>query len=273
MIGRSPAVRHRQQPHPDAPRLADLVGDGRRRGALGQPSGAVEVGGEVAVAEVEPRRRRARAGRADRGVAPETLHRLPRLAGQAPAPLGVDRPGQRVGDRVEVGRDRQAVEHGVVAGVDDRRDVGRRHDVEQPTQEAGGADPAAHDGDLQACEVVARVGHRPSMADGASIASCRPRRPSGGSCRARSSPGSRARTVSTWPSSCMVRATTCSGWSRGRATRRRRRWWRRCRSSSSCPVTSPTCRRWSRRWRWRSPTRCTTSVRSASSPCRSRRPS
>ena len=43
---------------------------------------------------------------------------------------------------------------------------------------------------------------------------------------------------------------------------------RRCRSSSWSPATSPTCRRWWRRWRSPSPTRCTTSGRSASWRCR-----
>ena len=120
-------VGHRQQPHVDAPRPADLVGHRRRRRALGQPRRAVQVGGQVAVAEAEPRRsrrpnRRVARWRTARGAS-IACHAL---AGQAPAPLGVDGAGQRVRDGVEVGGDRQPVEHGVVAGVDDGRDRRRR---------------------------------------------------------------------------------------------------------------------------------------------------
>src|SRR3712207_8624570 len=40
----------------------------------------------------------------------ERLHGRPRVAGQAPAVVWVDRPGQRVGDGVEVGADVEAVQ-------------------------------------------------------------------------------------------------------------------------------------------------------------------
>ena len=73
----------------------------RQRGALGQALGAVQVGGEVAVAEAEP-------GLAAEAL--ERLHDLPGLAGEAPAALVVVQPGQRVGHGVEVGADVQAVE-------------------------------------------------------------------------------------------------------------------------------------------------------------------
>ena len=47
--------------------------------------------------------------------------------------------GQRVGDGVEVGADVQAVEDDVVAGVDDRRHVTGRYDVDEAAQEPGRA--------------------------------------------------------------------------------------------------------------------------------------
>ena len=78
---RSSAAAARRRPTP-----GDLVGDLRRRGTLGQAGGAVEVGGEVAVAEVEPRRRGASSppgGRRRSGSS--AVHRRPRLVGQAPA--------------------------------------------------------------------------------------------------------------------------------------------------------------------------------------------
>ena len=78
--------------------------------------GAVAVGGQVAVAEVEP---------GDPAQPPERLHDPPRLVGQAPAGVGVDGVGQGVHHGVQVGRDVQPVEHGVVAGVDDGGDLRR----------------------------------------------------------------------------------------------------------------------------------------------------
>ncbi len=51
--------------------------------------------------------------------------------------------GQRVGDRVDVGTDVQAVQDHVVADVDDRRDVRRRHDANETREHPGGPDAAA----------------------------------------------------------------------------------------------------------------------------------
>ena len=48
-------VGHRQQAQAEAPGGGDLGRDLGQRGALAQPAGAVQVGGQVAVAEAEPR--------------------------------------------------------------------------------------------------------------------------------------------------------------------------------------------------------------------------
>ncbi len=72
-----------------------------------------------------PRSRSPRPNQLDAAVAFEHLHGLPGLARQAPAGLGVDGPGQGVGDGVEVGADVQAVQHEVVADVDHGGDAGR----------------------------------------------------------------------------------------------------------------------------------------------------
>ena len=97
----------------DAEAIGELGGDRAQGGALRQPLGAVAVGGQVPVAEVEP---------GDPAEPLERLHDAPGLAGQAPPGLGVDGVGQRVDHRVEVRGDVQPVEHGVVAGVDDGGD-------------------------------------------------------------------------------------------------------------------------------------------------------
>ena len=111
------------------------LGQGR---ALRQALGAVQVGGEVVVSQAEP------------GLAPEPLeavHHLPRLPGEAPAALVVVQARQGVGHGVEVGADAQAVELGVVARVDHRRDVGGRHDAHQAAQETGGTYSSCEGGD------------------------------------------------------------------------------------------------------------------------------
>src|SRR6185503_10585555 len=92
-----------------------------------------EVGRQVFVAEREPRGYAVALERAEGGVG---------LAFETPTLGNVRRAGQRVGDRVEVGGDVEVVELVVVAGVDDRNDVGGRHDLHEPGEKAGGADAA-----------------------------------------------------------------------------------------------------------------------------------
>ena len=104
-----------------------------RPGALAQAQRAVQAGGEVAVAEAEP------------GLvaeARERLHQREAVAREAVAPLAVDATRERVGHDVEVGRDVDAVELAVVAGVHDRGHLLRRHRAHEPAQEARGADAA-----------------------------------------------------------------------------------------------------------------------------------
>ncbi len=96
-----------------------------------QALGAVEMGGEVLVAEAEPRLA---------AEAVEAVHDAPGLPGEAPAALVVVQPGQGVGHGVEVGADVQAVELGVVTGVDHGRHVCGR-DARARGRAAGGRHP------------------------------------------------------------------------------------------------------------------------------------
>ena len=114
-------------------------GDGRQRLPGPQRLRAHEVQPEIAVAEPEP----VLAAELGHG-----LERVPRLVGPAPAAGLVGAPGQRVEDAVQVGRDRQAEDLEVVADVPDRRHVRGLDRLDEPAQEAGGADPAGEDGDL-----------------------------------------------------------------------------------------------------------------------------
>ena len=128
-------VAHGHQRQAQVPGGDDLAGDLGQGGALPQPLGPVEVGTQVPIAQVEP---------GHPAVAPEGLHGLPGLADQAPAGLGVDRPGQGVGDRVDVGADVQAVQLDIVAGVDHRGDRRRVDDLHEAAQHPGGAHPSGH---------------------------------------------------------------------------------------------------------------------------------
>ena len=74
------------------------MGGAKLEALLGDSQSKVEVG----VAEVEPRRSCARTVGAHRLEPGQRGHRLPRLASQAPATFRIDRPRQRVGDRVQV---------------------------------------------------------------------------------------------------------------------------------------------------------------------------
>ena len=72
------------------------------------------------------------------------------LLGEAPAARDVEPAGERVRHRVEVGRDVQAPDLGVVAGVaDDRQGLGI-DDLDEPAQQLRGAGSAREGGDLHA---------------------------------------------------------------------------------------------------------------------------
>ena len=113
---------------PGGPAVAERGGDLRERVARAQHPGAHEVGGDVAVAEPEPRRVGA--------VGLELLADRPGLLRAAPAALGVDARAEGVHAGVEVRADPQAVQPDVVADVDHRADrVARRR--RRPGRPAG----------------------------------------------------------------------------------------------------------------------------------------
>jgi hypothetical protein len=125
-----PIVGHGQQLRVDAPRAHDLCGHGRERRARVQALRAKEMGGEIFVAEAEPR---------GHVVTRQRVERVERLAFESPALRDVRRAGEGVGDRVEVGGDVQSVKRVVVGGVDDCHDVGGRHDAHEPREKTSGA--------------------------------------------------------------------------------------------------------------------------------------
>ena len=122
---------HGQHPRRHAQAGADLARHPGQAGPLGQPQGAVDVGGQVAVAEPEP-------GLAAVGRQP--LEAAEAVVGVAPA-ARVGDPRQHVGADVEVGADAQAVEVPVVAGVDHHRQPRLALDLGEPVDHLGAPGP------------------------------------------------------------------------------------------------------------------------------------
>ncbi len=80
-------VAHRQHPRSDPEPLAEIVGDRRQAFAAAQPAGALNMGGEIAVAELEP-------GLAAKRF--ERRHKGPGLAAPAPAGVAIVEAGERI---------------------------------------------------------------------------------------------------------------------------------------------------------------------------------
>src|SRR5262245_530800 len=120
-------VGHRQDARFDAERFSQPFGNLRKRAPLPQLLRAKNVSGQVAVAQIEPA--------FGLRVAEELFEAVEGVTGQSPAGFRVDRPGQRVGDDVQVGRDVQPEHLDVVASVDDYRYLFGRRDPTQPVEE------------------------------------------------------------------------------------------------------------------------------------------
>src|SRR5437660_530030 len=124
---------HGQDARADAETAAEVVGDAREWFAGREAARALDMRGEVAVAELKP------------GLAAECgerRHEGPGFLPPAPALLGIAHARECVHERVEVGRDRKAETLEVVAGIGDDDQPLRRHDPAQAERELGAADPA-----------------------------------------------------------------------------------------------------------------------------------
>ena len=137
-----PVVAHGQQPNPGLPAPAERLGHRGEGVARLQHPGAHQVGGDVPVAEAEPRRLAA--------VRRELLLDAPGLRAAAPPAVGVDAVAEGVHHGVQVGADLEPVQPQVVGGVGDHGDVeaadpGGR--PEQTLEESGPPDAAGQDGE------------------------------------------------------------------------------------------------------------------------------
>ena len=141
-------VGDRQEPDRHAAPCRQHGRDGAERLSGGQAARAEQVGGQVPVTQSEP------VLAAD---ARQLGQDVPGLAGHAPAGLAIVHAGQGVGHGVDVGADVQAVQHHVVAHVDQRRDVAGIHDTHQTREHPGGTDAAAQ-GDQHGVSIESWLG-------------------------------------------------------------------------------------------------------------------
>ena len=159
-MGLRALVGHREEADAWAPAIAECLGDGREGEAGVEHLRAHQVGGDVAVAQTEPRGLEAVGG--------QLLLDGEGLRLTAPAALLGDAVAQGVHHRVEVRAHAQAVDPDVVAGIADDGHLGVRGCGQQPAKEASAADPPCEHGDAaQRCR-GRRHGHR--------VSRCRPRR-------------------------------------------------------------------------------------------------
>ena len=134
-----PVVGRGQQSQLEPDCSPEPLGHRREWLAATQRLGADEMESQVAVAELEP------------GLAaqqPDRFARVPGLTRTPPAALVVTEPAEGVEQRVEVGRDVEAVHLEVVADVGDHGHVAGLDDLRQRLHEAGAADAACQDGEL-----------------------------------------------------------------------------------------------------------------------------
>ncbi len=128
-----PVVGHRHDAARDPEPAAEIRRDGGQAFARRQPPRTLDMGGEIAVAELEP------------GLAAERAqccHEVPRLVAPAPAAFGVVETGEHVHQRIDVGRDRQPKMLEVVARVGDHHEFAGAQHAAQAERELGAADTA-----------------------------------------------------------------------------------------------------------------------------------
>ena len=133
-------IGHRQDTGFDAESVTDRIGSLGESFALGEQIGAVNVGGEIAIAEIEP---------GFTAVDAESFEEMKGFAAYAPAGRGIHDPGERVGDDIEVGRNFQAVEDDVVAGVDDDSEGVGIHCMIETEEKFRRADTTCEGGDRE----------------------------------------------------------------------------------------------------------------------------
>jgi hypothetical protein len=131
----------------DAERVANVVGGLRESFAVREHVRAMNMRGEVAIAEIEP---------SFVAIHSEALEEIESFAAEAPSRCGIHNASESVRDDVEIGRDFEAVHADVIARVDDDGEFVGIHGFVKAEEKLGGPDAAGERSDR---EVFGR-GHR-----------------------------------------------------------------------------------------------------------------
>src|SRR6266567_4034373 len=113
--------------------MADVDRDLRQRLTGLEPPCALDMQGEITIAEAEPVLAAQRA---------DGLHERPGLVPAAPPGDGIVEAGQHVGQRIDIGRDAEAEMLEIVARVGDNQQFVRRQHAAQAKRQLGAADTA-----------------------------------------------------------------------------------------------------------------------------------
>ena len=114
----------------DAEGSGDAADDPRQRLSAPQPPRALDMEGEIAIAQSEP------------GLPAQRLerrHEVPALIAAAPAQLAIGEAGERIENRVDIGRDGEAQMLEIIAGIHDEREVPAK-DARQAQSKLGATD-------------------------------------------------------------------------------------------------------------------------------------
>jgi len=130
-------VGHRHDLAANAERGCDFRCDRGEFRALAKTFGAIEMRGKIAIAELKP---------GIRAEAAKGFKAAEAVAANAPAAFGIGEAGQGVHHRIEIGRDVQAVNFGIVRGVADDEDAFGRQQAGETVEKTRGA-YAASDSD------------------------------------------------------------------------------------------------------------------------------
>src|SRR5581483_6741675 len=126
-------VRHGEYPRAHAECRSRFSNDLAQLRSLAQTLGAIHVGGKVAVAKLEPR---------VCAEAAERFETAEAIAAKAPSTLGIGQAGQCVHDSIEVRRDVQTLDIGVVCGISNEEYAFRLQHAAETTEKTGCTDAA-----------------------------------------------------------------------------------------------------------------------------------
>ncbi len=130
---RTRSIRHRNQRGTKLERVRDLGRHFRERRAVSQALRAIEVSRKIQITQLKP------------GVPAQSSQRFQAsegVAAKSPTMLRIRETSQRISDGIEIGRDVETMNFGIVGGIADDEDALRRDHSRQSVQKTRGAHTA-----------------------------------------------------------------------------------------------------------------------------------